>query len=83
MSSVIEATAPLRRPVSADKALAASEKLQVQTKKGLRYPQKFKRRWGTVAFMAGIHVLTLIALLPRFWSFQNLAALLILYWVTA
>lgn len=83
MSSVIEATAPLRRPVSADKALAASEKLKVQTKKGLRYPQKFKRRWGTVGFMVAIHLLTLFALLPRFWSFQNLAALLILYWLTA
>ena len=53
MSRVIEATAPLKKPVSADKALAASEKLQVRTKKDLRYPQKFKRRWGTVAFKSG------------------------------
>ena len=68
VSSVIEATAPLRRPVSAEKALSASEKLQVKTAKELRYPQKFKRRWGTVGFMAAIHILSMYALLPKFWS---------------
>ncbi|KGG14551.1 Fatty acid desaturase [Prochlorococcus sp. MIT 0602] len=83
MSRVIEATAPLRRPVSADKALAASQKLQVKNKKQLRYPQKFKRRWGTVGFMGAIHALTIFALLPKFWSIQNVAVLLILYWMTA
>ena len=83
VSSVIEATAPLKRPVSAEKALAASEKLQVKSKNELRYPQKFKRRWGTVAFMTAIHLLTIFALQPKFWSIQNFAALLILYWVTA
>jgi len=31
VSSVIEATAQLKRPVSAEKALAASEKLQVKS----------------------------------------------------
>ncbi len=80
---MIEATAPLKRPVSAEKALAASEKLRVKTNKELRYPQKFKRRWGTVAFMAAIHLLTIFALQPKFWSFQNFTALVILYWVTA
>ena len=60
---MIEATAPLKRPVSAEKALAASEKLRVKSKKELRYPQKFKRRWGTVAFMAAIHFLTIYALI--------------------
>ncbi len=83
MSSVVEATAPLRRPVSSEKALAASEKLQVKTKKELRYPQKFRRRWGTVGFMFAIHALTIFALLPRFWSIPNIITLLTLYWVTA
>ncbi len=83
MSRVIEANAPLRRPVSADKALAASEKLQVKTAKELRYPQKFQRRWGTIGFMTAIHVLTIFALQPKFWSFQNFSTFLILYWVTA
>ncbi len=80
---MIEATAPLKRPVSADTALAASEKLQVKTERELRYPQKFKRRWGTVGFMFAIHALTIFALQPKFWSLQNFSALVILYWVTA
>jgi len=41
------------------------------------------RRWGTVAFMASIHALALLALLPRFWSVPAVASLLVLYWVTA
>ena len=83
MSRVIEANAPLRQPVSADKALAASKKLQVRTANELRYPQKFQRRWGTIGFMTAIHVLTIFALQPKFWSFQNFSTFLILYWITA
>ena len=41
------------------------------------------RRWGTVAFMAVIHVLAVIALLPQFWSLPAVASFLILYWLTA
>jgi fatty-acid desaturase len=40
-------------------------------------------RWGTVLFMVAIHVLAVVALLPRFWSLPALAAFLVLYWVTA
>ena len=80
---MIEANAPLRQPVSADKALAASKKLQVRTANELRYPQKFRRRWGTIGFMTAIHVLTIVALQPKFWSIQNFTTFLILYWVTA
>jgi stearoyl-CoA desaturase (delta-9 desaturase) len=36
----------------------------------------------TVTFLLVIHVLALVALLPRFWSWQGLAALVILYWIT-
>jgi stearoyl-CoA desaturase (delta-9 desaturase) len=39
--------------------------------------------WGVIAFMAAIHVLAVVALLPRFWSLTAVATLVILYWVTA
>ena len=41
------------------------------------------RRWVVIGFMAVIHALALVALLPRFWSWPALASLLVLYWVTA
>ena len=46
---------------------------------------KLKRgtRWGTIGFMVAIHVLTVVALLPQFWSWQAVASFLVLYWVTA
>jgi stearoyl-CoA desaturase (delta-9 desaturase) len=40
-------------------------------------------RWGTIGFMVAIHVLAVVALLPRFWSLPAVASLLVLYWVTA
>ncbi len=40
-------------------------------------------RWGVILYMAAIHGLALVALLPRFWSWQALVTLLILYWITA
>ncbi len=39
-------------------------------------------RWTTIGFMAAIHVLAVVALLPRFWSVPAVASLLVLYWVT-
>jgi sn-1 stearoyl-lipid 9-desaturase len=44
---------------------------------------KFGTRWTTIGFMVTIHVLALVALLPRFWSVPAVASLLVLYWVTA
>ncbi|MFZ9280980.1 MAG: acyl-CoA desaturase, partial [Vulcanococcus sp.] len=41
------------------------------------------RDWGVIGFMAALHLLALVALLPRFWSWQALVSLLVLYWVTA
>ena len=38
---------------------------------------------GVVLFMAAIHLLALVALLPQFWSLPAVATLVILYWVTA
>ena len=45
ISSVIEATAPLKRPVAADKAIAASEKLQMPIKATAMKPDRLHRRW--------------------------------------
>lgn len=42
-----------------------------------------KIEWSTVAFMAVVHALAVVALLPSNWSWGGLIALLLLYWVTA
>ncbi len=39
-------------------------------------------RWATIGFMAAVHVLALVALLPQFWSVPAVTSLLVLYWVT-
>ncbi|MDP4807552.1 MAG: fatty acid desaturase [Cyanobium sp. MAG_160] len=39
--------------------------------------------WVTIGFMAVIHVLAVVALLPQFWSLPAVASFLVLYWVTA
>ena len=42
--------------------------------------RKFKG--GTTSFMLTMHVLAVVALLPRFWSAQGVIALAFLYWMT-
>ncbi|MEB3349316.1 MAG: fatty acid desaturase [Cyanobacteriota bacterium] len=55
-----------------------------QPRRGEPAPEREQgRRWATVGFMVAIHLLAVVALLPRFWSWQAAATLLILYWVTA
>ncbi|MCP9824014.1 fatty acid desaturase [Synechococcus sp. EJ6-Ellesmere] len=39
-------------------------------------------RWATLGFMAVVHALAVVALLPRFWSVPAVASMLILYWIT-
>ena len=39
--------------------------------------------WATIGFMAVIHVLAVVAVLPQFWSWQAVVTFLVLYWVTA
>ena len=39
--------------------------------------------WVTIGFMAVIHVLALVALLPQFWSLIAIGTMAVLYWVTA
>ncbi|MFO7629916.1 MAG: acyl-CoA desaturase, partial [Prochlorococcaceae cyanobacterium] len=39
-------------------------------------------KFGTMSFMLVIHIGAVFALLPRFWSWQGVAALAALYWIT-
>ena len=39
--------------------------------------------WPVLGFMAALHALALVALLPQFWSLPAVASLLVLYWITA
>ncbi|MCP4120228.1 MAG: acyl-CoA desaturase [Bacteroidetes bacterium] len=53
-------------------------------KKGIVvYPKKQARRWKTIIFMIAIHLLALWAILPWMWSWNNIIALGVLYWLTA
>ena len=47
------------------------------------HPGRKSVNWATLGFMAAIHGLALIALLPQFWSWQAIVTVLVLYWVTA
>ncbi len=82
-SGVIKTSAPRSKPVPSHKAIEIAAKLQEPLGEHLSYPKKEPKRWGTIGFMFAIHLLTLIALSPKFWSWQAITVLLILYWVTA
>ena len=45
-------------------------------------PRQRRLKAGTTGFMLAMHVGAVVALLPRFWSWQALLALAILYWTT-
>ena len=82
VSSLIEASAPLKKPVAADKAMAASKKLQGHVPRRIQL-QRSRKRWGTVIFMFTIHALTIFTLQAKFWSWQAFSGFIFLYWVTA
>ena len=82
VSSLIEASAPLKKPVAADKAMAASERLQGHVPRRIQN-QRARRRWGTVIFMLTIHALTIFTLQAQFWSWLAFSGFIFLYWVTA
>ena len=65
------------------RAEARSRALQQARRGEPQIPAIKGRRWGTLAFMVVVHAMALVALLPRFWSWQAAATLAILYWVTA
>jgi fatty-acid desaturase len=45
-------------------------------------PRQRRLKAGTTGFMLTMHVLAVVALLPRFWSLQGVVALAVLYWMT-
>ncbi len=83
MVSSLANAAPLCKPIDAEKAMAASEKLQRSFNGKRKFQKKEQRRWGTVLFMLAIHLLAIFALLPKFWGIETISSLVILYWVTA
>ena len=81
--NVIASHAPLSKPIAFEKAMDFASKLHQPLHTKSQYAKKEQTRWGTIGFMVGIHVLTIIAFLPQFWSWQALLTAIILYWVTA
>ena len=55
VSGLIEASAPLKKPVSADKAMAASKKLQGHVPRRIQL-QRARKRWGTVISVSYTHL---------------------------
>ncbi len=54
----------------------------VQAPRGPLPPRQRRFKGGTTGFMLAMHVLAVVALLPRFWSWQAVVALATLYWIT-
>ena len=87
---------PLRSeaPETADPAAPSGDGLQTRDNRETRLrrglvtprqplsPHQRKLRGGTTIFMLVIHVGAVAALLPRFWSWQGVAALAVMYWLT-
>jgi len=84
MNSVIfQETAKLKKPVPAEKVIELSEKLLEPSSHSKRYPPRLHKTWGTIVFMVTIHILSLIAIQPKFWSLPAVTSILFFYWVTA
>ena len=84
MNSVIfQETAKLKKPVPAEKVIELSEKLLKPSNHSKRYPPRLHKTWGTIGFMVAIHILSLVAIQPKFWSLPAVTSLLFFYWVTA
>ncbi|MBO8207263.1 acyl-CoA desaturase [Prochlorococcus marinus XMU1406] len=84
MNSVIfQETAKLKKPVPAEKVIELSEKLLEPSSHSKRYPPRLHQTWGTIVFMVSIHILSLVAIQPKFWSLPAVTSLLFFYWVTA
>ena len=84
MNSVIfQETAKLKKPVPAERVLELSAKLMEPSSHSKKYPPRLHKTWGTIVFMIIIHILSLLALQPQFWSIPSVISLLFFYWVTA
>ncbi len=82
-SNALKVVALPSKPAASHKAIEISAKLQNQPETASDYQSKEQRRWGTIGFMIAIHALTIVALMPRFWSWQAFTTFVILYWITA
>ena len=79
MNSVIfQETAKLKKPVPAEKVIELSDKLLEPSSHSKRYPPRLHKTWGTIFFMIAIHLLSLVALQPQFWSMPAVTALFFL-----
>ena len=65
------------------KALNRAGLLHVRRKGGRSAAPSQSPRRGTIVFMVVLHASAIVALLPRFWSWQAVLTLGILYWATA
>jgi len=84
MNSVIfQETAKLKKPVPAEKVIELSERLLEPSSHSKKYPPRLHKTWGTIVFMVAIHILSLVAMQPKFWSLPAVTSLLFFYWVTA
>jgi len=84
MNSVIfQETAKLKKPVPAEKVIELSEKLLEPSRHSKRYPPRLHKTWGTIVFMVAIHILSLVAIQPKFWSLPAVTSLIFFYWLTA
>ena len=84
MKSVIfQETAKLKRPVPAEKVSELHYKFLAPSNHSKKYPPRLHKTWGTIFFMVAIHLLSLVALQPQFWSMPAVTALFFFYWLTA
>ena len=74
MNSVIfQETAKLKKPVPAEKVSELHYKFLAPSSHSKKYPPRLHKTWGTIFFMIAIHLLSLVAIQPKFWSVPALS----------
>ena len=80
MNSVIfQETAKLKKPVPADKVAELHYKFLAPSSHSKKYPPRLHKTWGTIVFMVAIHILSLVAIQPKFWSLPAVTSLSVSY----
>jgi len=80
---LFQETAKLSRPVPPEKVIDLHKKFLAPNKQSSKYPPKLHKTWGTIFFMLVIHILSLVALQPKYWSTPSIVTLFFFYWLTA
>ena len=80
---LFQETAKLSKPVPPEKVIDLHEKFIAPSSETSKYPPKLHKTWGTIFFMIVIHLLSIVALQPKFWSIPSVMSLFFFYWVTA